>query len=57
MAVVGVLVDAQVGDQHDVVADIVAEIGEGELGDAVGVVGTAPERILVRRNPEQHDGP
>ena len=44
VAVVGVLVDAQVGDQHDVVADVAAQVGERQLDDAVGVVGAAAER-------------
>ena len=32
--VVGVLVDAQVGDEHHLVADLAAKVGEGELHDA-----------------------
>ena len=44
VAVVGVLVDAQVGDQHDVVADVAAQVGERELHDAVGIEGAAARR-------------
>ena len=56
MPVVGVLVDAQVGDQHDVVADVAAQVGERQLDDPVGVEGAAAERILARRDAEQHHG-
>ena len=57
VAVVGVLVDAQVGDQHDVVADVAAQVGEGELHDALGIEGAGADGVLACRDPEQHDGP
>jgi len=53
--VIGVLVDAQVGDHHDVVADVAAKVGQGQLHDPIGVVRTAADRILRRRNPEHDD--
>ena len=56
VAVVGVLVDAQVGDQHDVVAEVAAQVGQRELHDAVGVEGAAADGVLARRHAEQHDG-
>ena len=49
VAVVGVLVEAQVGDEHDVVAHLVAQVAERELHDAVGVPRLAAGRVLVRR--------
>ena len=56
VAVVGVLVDAQVGDQHDVVADVAAQVGERELHDAVRVEGAAADGVLRRRHTEQDHG-
>ena len=37
VAVVGVLVDAQVGDQHHLVSDLGPQVGERQLHDAVGI--------------------
>ncbi len=56
VAVVGVLVDAQVGHQHDVVAEVGAQIAQCDLHDAVGVVGAAPDRVLGLRHAEQDHG-
>ena len=53
---VGVLVDAEVGDHDDVVADVAAEIGERELHDAVGIEGAAAHGVLVRGDSEQDHG-
>ena len=41
MAVVGVLVEAVVGHQHERVADLVAQVAQRDLHDAVGGVGAA----------------
>ena len=54
MAVVGVLVEAVVGHQHQRVADLVAQVAQRDLHDAVGRVGLRPARVLVRGNAEQH---
>ena len=56
VAVVGVLVDAQVGDQHDVVADVAAQVGQGQLHDALGIEGAGADGVLGARHAEQHDG-
>ena len=39
MTVVGVLVEAVVGHEHELVTDFVAEIPQRDLHDAVGMVG------------------
>ena len=53
MTVVGVLVEAEVGHQDELVADGVAQGPEGALDDAVGVVGLGPRGILRRRHAEE----
>ena len=53
VAVVGVLVDAQVGDEHHLVAHLGAQVGEGELHDAVGVPGPGALRVLVGGHAEE----
>ena len=57
VTVVGVLVDAQIGHQHDVVADVVAQVGEGELDDAVGIERPRADGVLGRRDTEQDRRP
>ena len=52
VAVVGVLVDTQVGHQHDLLGKV-SEVAEGELDDALRVVRLATRRILGDRHPEQ----
>ena len=49
VAVVGVLVEAEVGDEHDRVAELVAQVAQGHLHDAVGVPGPRPVGVLCRR--------
>ena len=44
--VVGVLVDAQVGHQHHPVADLVGQVGEGQLDDPVRVERLAADGVL-----------
>ena len=44
MAVVGVLVEAVVGHEHERVADLVAQVAQRDLHDAVGVVGARAAR-------------
>ncbi len=39
MPVVGVLVEAQIGDDHEGVTEVVLQIGQGDLHDPVGVPG------------------
>ena len=46
MAVVGVLVEAVVGHQHERVADLVAQVAQRDLHDAVGRVGARAARVL-----------
>ena len=52
MAVVHVLAQADVGD-HDQVGCLVFDGAHGELHDALGVVGAARRRVLVRGDAEQ----
>ena len=54
MAVIGVLAHAQVGEDDAVVADLGAQVGQGELGDARGVVGGRAAAVLDRGHAE-HD--
>ena len=53
VAVVRVLVDAQVGDEDHVVAHLLAQVGERQLDDAMGIPRTGPFGILAARNSEQ----
>ena len=54
--VAGVLVDAEIGHQHDVVADLAAQLAERDLHDAVGVERRRAHLVLVGRHAEQHHG-
>ena len=57
MPVVGVLVQAGIGHQHERIADLVAQVAQRHLHHAVRVVRGAPPRVLGRRDPEQdHPG-
>ena len=53
VAVVGVLVEAEVGHQDELIAHAIAQGAQGALDDAVGVVGLRPGRILRRRDAEE----
>jgi len=53
MAVIGVLVDAEVGDEHDVIADVVTQVAERHLHDAVRVPRARPFGVLGGRHAEQ----
>ena len=53
VAVVGVLVDAEVGDEHHLVADLGAQVGERELHDAVGIPGAGALGVLVGGHAEE----
>ena len=55
VAVVGVLVEAQVGHQHDLAAEAVTQIGEGELHDAVGVGRARADGVLPVGDAEQDE--
>jgi hypothetical protein len=56
VAVVGVLVDAQVGHEDDVVADLVAQVAEGHLDDAVGVPRLGALGVLAGGDAEEDHG-
>ena len=49
VTVVGVLVEAGVGHEHDGVADVVAQVPQRDLHDAVGRIGLAPACVLDLR--------
>ena len=53
VAVVGVLVEAVVGHQHERVADLVAQVAQRDLHDAVGVVGARTAGVLGGGHPEE----
>ena len=53
MTVVGVLVEAVVGHEHEVVADLVAQAPQRHLHDAVGGVGARAAGVLRRGNAEE----
>lgn len=57
VAVVGELVQAQVGHDHEVVADLGAHVPEGDLEDAVGVGAGGAGGVLlgVLGHAEEHD--
>ena len=55
VAVVGELVEAQVGHHDEPVADGVDDRAQRDVEDALGVVGAGPDRVLVRRHAEQHE--
>ena len=56
MAVVGVLVQAEVGDQDVVVTQLLAQGRKASLADALRVPRFGPFGILALRNAEQHEG-
>ncbi len=56
VAVVGVLVEAVVGHEHEGVADLVSQVAQGHLHHAVGGVGARPVRVLAGGDAEQHHG-
>ena len=53
MAVVGVLVEAVVGHEHDRVAHLVAEVAQRGLDHAVGRVGAGAVGVLRRGHAEE----
>ena len=53
VAVVGVLVEAVVGHEHEAVADLVAQVAQGHLHDAVGVPRLRADGVLARGHAEQ----
>ena len=56
VAVVGVLVDAQIGHQHHSIADVGGKIGEAQLHNSLRVEGFRADGILGGRHPEQDHG-
>ena len=57
VAVIGVLVDAQIGDQHEIVTDLGAQVAERHLDDALRVERRTAGGVLRRRQTEQHHRP
>jgi hypothetical protein len=55
VAVVGVLVEAEVGHEHDVGTHVVAQVTQGNLDDAVAGPGLGTLGILGGRDAEEHD--
>ena len=55
VAVVHVLAQTDVGD-HDELGHLVLDRPDGELHDALGIVGAAGRRVLVGGDAEQQDG-
>jgi hypothetical protein len=55
VAVVGVLVEAEVGHDHQVVAHLVADVGQPHLGDPGRVPGRRTDRVLGRGDAEEDD--
>ena len=55
MAVIRVLVQAQIAHHHGVVAELGAERGDRLLADARRVPGLGPLGVLAHRHPEQHE--
>ena len=55
MAVVGVLVEAVVGHEHQRVPHLVAQVAQRDLHDAVGVVGARAAGVLRGGHAEQDD--
>src|SRR5436309_907955 len=54
---VGVLVEAKVGHEDELVADLVAEVTQGDLHDAVGVPRFGALGVLAGRDAEKdHSG-
>ena len=56
VAMVGVLVHAQVGHQNHVVAHLVTKVTQGHLDDAVRVPGLGADGVLAVGYPEEDDG-
>ena len=57
MTVVGVLVDAEVGHHHDVVAEVGTQVTQCDLHDTVGVVRATPDGVLGLGHAEEDDRP
>ena len=56
VAVVGVLVDAQIGHQHHPIADLVGQISQAQLHNSLRVEGLRADGILGGRHSEQDHG-
>ena len=54
MAVVGELVEAQVGHQHELVTVCRVQRSQRDVEDAVGVVGAAAVGVPLVGHPEDH---
>ena len=55
VAVGGVLVDAQVGDEDHLVTHLSAQVREGLLHDAGGIPGAGALRVFRGGHAEEHD--
>jgi hypothetical protein len=53
VTVAGVLVEAEIGHQDDVVTELVAQVAQCDLGDAVGVPGATADLVLGRRDAKE----
>jgi hypothetical protein len=54
--VVGVLVDAEVGHENHLVTDLVAQVLQRHLDDAIGVPRLGTDGVLLPGDPEEDDG-
>ena len=53
--VVGVLVEAEIGYEDHLVTEVVAQLSERDLDDAVTVRCARSDRVLAGWHPEQHE--
>src|SRR5690606_15729912 len=54
VAVVGVFVQARVGHQHGVVAQLGTQVAQRDVQDAVGAAGGRPDRVMRGGHTEEH---
>ena len=56
MTVIGVLVQTEIGDQHQVAADLRAKLAQRALHDPVLAVRLRSDGVLLDRDPEEDHG-
>ena len=54
VTMVGVLIDAQVSHQNDVVANVITQIRQGALDDAIWIPSLGANGILASRYSKEH---